>query len=37
LAMFPSVVPKVDSCKSTIDLHTFRIHHNCKIDTARFE
>jgi hypothetical protein len=24
-------------CKSTIDMHTFRIHHNCKIDTARFE
>ena len=37
LAMLPSVVPKVYSCRSTIDLHTFRIHHNCKIDTARFE
>jgi hypothetical protein len=24
-------------CKSTIDLHTYRIHHNCKIDTACFE
>jgi hypothetical protein len=37
LAMLPSVVPKLAQCKSTIDMHTFRIHHNCKIDTARFE
>jgi hypothetical protein len=31
------LVPKLAQCKSTIDMHTFRIHHNCKIDTARFE
>ena len=37
LAMLPSVIPKVGSCKSTIDMHTFRVHHNCKIDTVRFE
>jgi hypothetical protein len=38
LAMFPSVVPKrLTQCKSTIDMHAFKIHHNCKIDTARFE
>ena len=37
LAMLPSVIPKLTQCKSTIDMHTFRIHHNCKIDTARFE
>ena len=24
-------------CKSTFDLHELRIHHNCKIDTPRFE
>ncbi len=37
LAMLPSVIPKLVQCKSTIDMHTFRLHHNCKIDTARFE
>jgi hypothetical protein len=38
LAMLPSVVPKkLTPCKSTIDMHKFRIHHNCKIDIARFE
>jgi hypothetical protein len=37
LAMLPSVILKLAQCKSTIDMHTFRIHHNCKIDTARFE
>jgi hypothetical protein len=24
-------------CKPTIDMHRFRLHKNCKIDTARFE
>jgi len=28
---------KLIRCKSTIDMHTFRVHHNCKIDTPRFE
>jgi hypothetical protein len=28
LAMLPSVIPKLAQCKSTIDMHTFRIHHN---------
>lgn len=38
LAMFPSVVPKkLVRCKSTIDVHKFSLHHNCKIDTARFK
>jgi hypothetical protein len=35
--MLPSVTPKLAQCKSTFDMHTFRVHHNCKIDTARFE
>jgi hypothetical protein len=38
LAMLASVIPKVGSMhKSTIDVHTFRLHHDCKIDTFRFE
>jgi hypothetical protein len=37
LAMLPSVVPKLAQCKSTIDMHALRVHHNCKIDTARFK
>jgi hypothetical protein len=37
LAIFPSVIPKVGSMQVDIDVHTFRIHHNRKIDTARFE
>jgi hypothetical protein len=37
LAILPSVTPKLAQCKSTFDMHTFRVHHNCKIDTARFE
>src|SRR5438552_646310 len=38
LAMLPSVIPKMlAQCKSTFDLHELRIHHNCKIDTPRFE
>jgi hypothetical protein len=24
-------------CKSTFDMHAFRVHHNFKIDTSRFE
>jgi hypothetical protein len=31
LAMFPSVSREFAQCKSTIDLRTFRIHHNYKI------
>jgi hypothetical protein len=37
LAMLPSVIPKVGSMQVDIDMHAFRVHHNCKIDTARFE
>jgi hypothetical protein len=38
LAMFPSVNFKnLAQCKSTFDMHTLRIHHNRKIDTACFE
>jgi hypothetical protein len=36
LAMFPSSLMLVQ-CKSTFDMHKPRLHHNCKIDTARFE
>jgi hypothetical protein len=28
LAMLPSVVPELAQCKSTIDMHTLRLHHN---------
>src|ERR1700688_368812 len=38
LAMFSSVnFKKLAQCKSTFDMHTRRIHHNRKIDTACFE
>ncbi len=37
LAMFPSVVPRVGSMQVNIDVHASRVHHNCKIDTSRFE
>ena len=37
LAILPSVTPKLAQCKSTFDVHSFRLHHNCKIDTAHFE
>ena len=37
LAMLPSVVPEVGSMQVDIDMHSFRLHHNCKIDTARFK
>jgi hypothetical protein len=36
LAMFPSSL-MLAQCKSTFDMHTLRLHHNWKIDTARFE
>jgi hypothetical protein len=37
LATLPSAIPRLVQCKSTIDVHRYRVHHNCKIDTARFE
>jgi hypothetical protein len=37
LAMLPSVIPKLAQCKPIFDMHTFKLHHNCKIDTACFE
>ena len=37
LAMLPSIIPKLSQCRPTIDMHAFRVHHNIKIDTARFE
>jgi hypothetical protein len=37
LAMLPSVVPSLTRCKSTVELHALKIHHNCKIEIARFE
>jgi hypothetical protein len=37
LAMLPSVVPKVGSMQVDIDMHSFRLHHDCKIDTASFK
>ena len=37
LATLPSAIPRLVQCKSTIDVHKYRVHHNCKIDTARFE
>ncbi len=38
LAMLPSVGPqKLVQCKSTIEMHEFRLRNNCKIDTLRFE
>jgi hypothetical protein len=36
LAMLPSVIPKLVQCKSN-STSKDRVHHNCKIDTARFE
>jgi len=29
--------PKVGSMQVDLDMHKYRVHHNCKIDTARFE
>jgi hypothetical protein len=37
LATLPSAIPRLVQCKSTLDVHKYRVHHNCKIDTARFE
>jgi hypothetical protein len=37
LATLPSAIPRLVQCKSTLDVHKHRVHHNCKIDTARFE
>ena len=37
LATLPSAIPRLIQCKSTLDVHKYRVHHNCKIDTARFE
>jgi hypothetical protein len=37
LAMLPSVVPKVSFSAGRPSTCTFRIHHNYKFDTARFE
>jgi hypothetical protein len=37
LATLPSAIPRLVHCKSTVDVHKHRVHHNCKIDTARFE
>ena len=35
LAMLPSVIPKIGLMQ--VILHAFKIHHNYKIDTERFE
>jgi hypothetical protein len=37
LAMLPSVTPKLAQCKPTFDMHSFRLHHDYKIDTASFK
>ena len=37
LATLPSTIPRLIQCKSILDVHRYRVHHNCKIDTARFE
>jgi hypothetical protein len=37
LAMLPSVTPKLAQCRPTFDMHSFRLHHDCKIDTASFK
>ena len=29
--------PKVGSMQVYLDMHEYRVHHNCKIDTSRFE
>jgi hypothetical protein len=36
LAMLPSTIP-IGSVQVDLDVHPYRVHHNCKIDTARFE
>jgi hypothetical protein len=37
LAILPSAIPKLVQCKSTSTCIRSRVHHNFKIDTARFE
>jgi hypothetical protein len=37
LATLPSTIPRLIQCKSILGMHRYRVHHNCKIDTARFE
>jgi hypothetical protein len=37
LAMLPSVTPKLAQCTPTFDMHSFRLHHDYKIDTASFK
>ena len=37
LAMLPSVIPKVGLMQVISTCMHFKIHHNCKIDTERFE
>jgi hypothetical protein len=37
LAMLPSVTPKLAQCRPTFDMHSFRLHHDYKIDTASFK
>jgi hypothetical protein len=29
--------PKVGSMQVDLDMHKYKVHHNCKIDTSRFE
>jgi hypothetical protein len=33
----PPSSQKLSQCRPTIDMHAFRVHHNFRIDTARFE
>jgi hypothetical protein len=36
--MLPSVIPKsLLNASRTFDMHALRVHHNCKIDTSRYE
>ena len=37
LAMLPSVTPKLAQCRPTFGMHSFRLHHDYKIDTASFK
>src|SRR5439155_4134861 len=34
---YPPWSLKLAQCKSTFDMHSFRLHHDCKIDTASFK
>jgi hypothetical protein len=31
LAMLPSAIPRLIQCKSTLDVHRYSVHHNCKM------